>query len=82
MLRFVVRYGLVRMIGRRAVPALMVWDAMVMADKARRIPIVDRSLRRGAGAARRGVTGVARGRGRPGWPRRPDAEAPTGEPNP
>jgi hypothetical protein len=64
MLRFVARYGLVRLVGRRALPALMVWDAMVMANKVRRIPVVDRGLRRGAGAARRGVTGAMTGRAR------------------
>ena len=56
MLRFVMRHGLVRLIGGRAVPALLVWDALVMANRARRIPLVDRGLRRGAGLARRGLT--------------------------
>ena len=64
MLRFVARYGLVRIVGRRVVPALMVWDAMVMANRVRQIPVVDRGLRRGAGAARRGVTGAMTGRAR------------------
>jgi hypothetical protein len=73
MLRFVARYGLVRLVGRRVLPALMVWDAMVMANKARQIPIVDRTLRRGAGAASRRATGVLAGRRRP-WPA-PDQEA-------
>jgi hypothetical protein len=73
MLRFVARYGLVRLVGRRVLPALMVWDAMVLANKARQIPIVDRGLRRGAGAARRGAAGAWAGRRRPGRrPRRPD----------
>jgi hypothetical protein len=40
MFRFVVRYGLIRVVGRRAVPALMIWDAAVMANRARQIPIV------------------------------------------
>ena len=62
MLRFVVRYGLVRIVGRRAVPALMLWDAAVMANRARQIPVVDRTIRRGAGAAMRGA---ARRGGRP-----------------
>ena len=55
MLRFVMRHGLVRLIGGRAVPALLVWDAVVLANRARRIPVVDRGLRRGASIARRGV---------------------------
>ena len=65
MLRFVVRYGLIRVVGRRAVPALMLWDAAVMANRARQIPIVDRTIRRGAGAAMRGAADVAGGRYRP-----------------
>ena len=89
MIRFVVRYGLVRVIGRRAIPALMIWDAAVMANRARQIPIVDRTIRRGAGAAMRGAADVAGGRyrpGRPAWPRRPGspsaAESPPDGPNP
>ncbi len=92
MLRFVVRYGLIRVVGRRAVPALMLWDAAVMANRARQIPIVDRTIRRGAGAAMRGAADVAGGRyrparpGRPAWPRRPGspsaAESPPDGPNP
>lgn len=62
MLRFVMRHGLVRLIGGRAVPALLVWDALVMANRARRIPVVDRGLRRGAGLARRGVGSVVSSR--------------------
>jgi hypothetical protein len=80
MLRFVMRHGLVRLIGGRAVPALYVWDLVVLANRARRIPVVDRGLRRGAGAARLGfdaaverrpwrvITRVPRSR-----PRRPGA---------
>jgi len=55
MLRFVMRHGLVRLIGGRAVPAMYVWDLVVLADRARRIPVVDRGLRRGAGAALQGL---------------------------
>jgi hypothetical protein len=62
MLRFVMRHGLVRLIGGRAVPALLVWDALVLANRARRIPLVDRGLRRGAGLARRGVGSVVSSR--------------------
>ena len=86
MLRFVARYGLVRVVGRRALPALMVWDAVVMANKARQIPIVDRGLRRGAGAVRRGAVGVLARRRRPGRRDVPDTADPTqsprSEPNP
>jgi len=54
MFRFIARHGIVRMVGGRAVPVLMVWDLVILADRTRRIPIVDRGLRRGVGAARRG----------------------------
>lgn len=72
MLRFVMRHGLVRLIGGRAVPAMIVWDIAVVANRARRIPIVDRGLRRGAGAAVRGADKARRGLGTvvplPRWP--------------
>jgi hypothetical protein len=51
MMRWLLRYGAVRLVGRRVVPVLMIWDAAVLANKARRIPVVDRTLRRGAAAA-------------------------------
>ena len=51
MLRFLLRHGAVRMIGGRAVPVLMLWDAALLANRVRRIPVVDRGLRRGAAAA-------------------------------
>jgi hypothetical protein len=51
MMRWLLRYGAIRLVGRRALPVLMVWDAAVLANKARRIPAVDRALRRGAAAA-------------------------------
>ncbi len=62
MFRFLVRHGLVRVVGGRLVPAMMVWDLAVLANKTRQIPIVDRGLRRGASAARDGVSSVVRGR--------------------
>jgi hypothetical protein len=75
MLRFVVKHGLVRIIGRRAVPVLLVWDAAVLVNKVRRVPAVDRGLRRGAGAARRGAGTARRALGTkigpPAWPSRP-----------
>jgi hypothetical protein len=61
MMRFLIRHGAVRLIGRRAVPALIVWDVAVLANRARQIPMVDRGLRRGAWAARRGAGSVLRG---------------------
>jgi hypothetical protein len=72
MVRFLLRHGLVRVVGGRLVPAMMVWDLAVLANRTRRIPIVDRGLRRGASAARdglgtvvrRGSGGVRRTRGR------------------
>ena len=51
MMRWLLRYGAIRLVGRRALPVLMVWDAAVLANKARQIPVVDRTLRRGAAAA-------------------------------
>ena len=54
MVRFLLRHGLVRFIGGRAVPVMVAWDVVVLANRARRIPVVDRGLRRGVGAARRG----------------------------
>jgi hypothetical protein len=79
MLRFIVGHGLVRFAGRRAVPALLAWDLLVLANRTRRIPIVDRNLRRGAGAAggRLAAAAALRPRrihlGRLGRPRRPGA---------
>jgi hypothetical protein len=79
MLRFAARYGLVRFAGRRAVPALLAWDLLMLADRTRRIPVVDRTLRRGAGAARDRLTEAAATHpigpihfGRPRRHRRPD----------
>jgi hypothetical protein len=60
MIRFLVRHGLVRVVGGRLVPAMMVWDMAVLANKTRQIPIVDRGLRRGATAARHGLGSAAR----------------------
>ena len=78
MLKFAMRHGLVRLIGGRAVPLMWAWDVAVLANKARRIPVVDRTLRRGAGS--RG-SGRRHGRGQPAVgdasrpPRRPGAPA-------
>ena len=78
MLRFLVRHGAVRMIGGRAVPILMIWDLAMLANRARKIPAVDRGLRRGAAATSRRLAttleGMARppSPGRPGSRRRPD----------
>ena len=79
MLKFAMRHGLVRLIGGRAVPLMWAWDIAVLANKARRIPMVDRTLRRGAGAAVRGAGAVAtspRWRTRPSAPGRPDPSRP------
>ena len=50
MLKFLIRAGLIRVVGRRAIPALMLIDVAMLANRARRIPVVDRNLRRGAAA--------------------------------
>ena len=73
MLRFAARQGIVRLVGGRAVPILVVWDLVIVADRVRRIPVVDRGLRRGAGAASRRIVVVAT---RSPWPRirRPRAD--------
>ena len=44
MLRFIARHGLVRVIGGRAVPALMLWDLAMLANRTRQIPVVDRAF--------------------------------------
>src|SRR3982751_849401 len=53
MMRFLLRHGAVRLIGGRAIPALMLIDLAMLANRARRNPIVDRNLRRGAAAEAR-----------------------------
>jgi hypothetical protein len=68
MLKFAMRHGLVRLIGGRAVPLMWAWDVAMLANKARRIPVVDRTLRRGAGAAVRGAGSVVTS---PRWATRP-----------
>ena len=68
MLKFAMRHGLVRLIGGRAIPLMWAWDFAVLANKARRIPMVDRTLRRGAGAAVRGAGSVVAS---PRWATRP-----------
>lgn len=62
MLRFLLRHGAVRLVGGRAVPALMLIDLAMLANRARQVPVVDRNLRRGVGAARRGATSAMTGR--------------------
>jgi hypothetical protein len=68
MLRFLLRHGAVRMIGGRAVPVLMLWDLAMLANRARKIPVVDRGLRRGAAATGRRVSTTLDGLARPGSP--------------
>jgi len=62
MFRFIARHGLVRLIGGRAVPALLVWDLAMLANRARQIPVVERNLRRGFDAAGSRVAGAVAGR--------------------
>ena len=62
MMRFLLRHGAVRLIGGRAVPALMLIDLAMLANRARKIPVVDRNLRRGAGAVQRKAAEAMGGR--------------------
>jgi hypothetical protein len=62
MLRFLLRHGAVRMIGGRAVPALMLIDLAMLANRTRKVPIVDRTLRRGFGAIGKRAGSAAAGR--------------------
>jgi hypothetical protein len=68
MLRFLIRHGAVRMIGGRAVPVLMLWDLAMLANRARKIPVVDRGLRRGAAATGRRLSATLDGLAQPGGP--------------
>ncbi len=68
MLKFVMRHGLVRLIGGRAVPLMWSWDVAVLANRARRIPVVDRDLRTGAAPPFAVAGTVVRG---PRWTARP-----------
>lgn len=51
MARWVFRIAVLRLLGRRAMPALMALDLLFLANRVRRIPTVDRSLRRAASTA-------------------------------
>jgi hypothetical protein len=62
MMRFLLRHGAVRLIGGRAVPALMLIDLAMLANRTRKVPVVDRNLRRGVGAVQRRATTVVAGR--------------------
>jgi hypothetical protein len=62
MMRFLLRHGAVRLIGGRAVPALMLIDLAMLANRTRKVPVVDRTLRRGVGAVQRRATTVVAGR--------------------
>jgi hypothetical protein len=64
--RYAMRHGMVRLIGGRAVPALLAWDLLMLANRTRQIPVVDRTLRRTATVARERVRAAASG----GIPRR------------
>jgi hypothetical protein len=50
--KYAARHGLVRLIGGRAVPALLAWDLLMLANNTRRNPYVDRALRKGFAVAR------------------------------
>ena len=76
MMRLLLRHGLVRLIGGRAVPALMLIDLALLANRARKVPVVDEALRRGAGAAQRRASEAFTGRRAPRQPYSPDVEDP------
>jgi hypothetical protein len=61
MMRFLLRHGAVRLIGGRAVPALMLIDLAMFANRARKVPAVDRTLRRGVGVVQRGASSAIAG---------------------
>ena len=81
MFRFIARHGLVRLIGGRAVPALLLWDLAMLANRARQIPVVERNLRRGVDAAGSRVAGAVAGR-RPRRGRRAAGDDGTGPDRP
>ena len=62
MMRFLLRHGAVRLIGGRAVPALMLIDLAMLANRTRKVPVVDRNLRRGVGVVQRRATTIVAGR--------------------
>lgn len=57
--RYAMRHGMVRLIGGRAVPALLAWDLLMLANRTRQIPVVDRTMRRTAASARERVRAAA-----------------------
>jgi hypothetical protein len=57
--RYAMRHGMVRLIGGRAVPALLAWDLLMLANRTRQIPVVDRTLRRTLTMARERVRAAA-----------------------
>ena len=75
MMRFLLRHGAVRLIGGRAVPALMLIDLAMLANRARKVPVVDRNLRRGVGAVQRRASSTGSVAGRRGARRRRRAAA-------
>ena len=77
MMRFLLRHGAVRLIGGRAIPALWLFDAAMLANRVRKVPVVDRNLRRGAGAVQRKASSTVAGR--PGRRDRPTDEPPPHE---
>ena len=80
MMRFLLRHGAVRLIGGRAIPALWLFDAAMLANRVRKVPVVDRNLRRGAGAVQRKASSTMTGRpGRPSRGARPTDESPPHE---
>jgi hypothetical protein len=62
--KYAARHGLVRVIGGRAVPALLAWDILMLANRTRRNPYVDRALRKGFAAARDKARATAEARSR------------------
>ena len=44
--KYAARHGLIRVIGGKAVPALLAWDMLMLANRTRRNPYVDRACAR------------------------------------
>ena len=62
--KYAARHGLIRVIGGKAVPALLAWDMLMLANRTRRNPYVDRVLRKSFAVARDKARATAEARSR------------------